>query len=199
MRVLYLFSLCFCAFAAADDIQSCYEIKSAVERLDCYDQLARESNVIPVATVESAPITPATLNTEPAQASGLQPEQEQTPALVNSQPDATSHSKQQEYSSDSNLFGLKPKVDESTEITHISATLESVDYMSNGKKVFTLSNGQHWIEREPGARKIAAGQEVIIIKKRWHFELDPERGPKITVERLDPDNNIVRTESRRET
>jgi len=70
--------------------------------------------------------------------------------------------------------------------------------MRNGKKVFTLSNGQHWIEREPGAQRIAAGQEVTIIKKRWHFELDPERGPKVTVERLDPDKNIVRKENRRE-
>ncbi len=198
MRVFLLFSLCFCAFAGADDIQSCSEIKSAVERLDCYDRLARESYTKPEPVVESAPITSTTLKSEPVQASSLQPEQEQVPALVKSQPDATSYSEDEEESSRWNLFGLKPKIDKGKEVTSISATLEKVDYMRNGKKVFTLSNGQHWIEREPGAQRIAAGQEVTIIKKRWHFELDPERGPKVTVERLDPDKNIVRKENRRE-
>jgi hypothetical protein len=198
MRVILLFSLSFCAFAVADEFQSCSEIKSALERLDCYDRLARESYPGPEPLVESAPMTPTTLRPESAQTGSLEPEQEQVPELVKSQPDATSKAEPGEDSSRWNLFGLKPKIDKSTEITRISATLEKVDYMSNGKKVFTLSNGQHWIEREPGARKVAAGQQVTIIKKRWHFELDPERGPKVTVERLDPDKYIVRTDSRRE-
>lgn len=196
MRILFFISLCICSYGHAKDIQSCAEIKSAVERLDCYDQLAKDRDDTPAAT--TAPATSKTLKSEPPAVIPLPHAQEPISDVAQSQSDETKVAEPENKSSRWSLFGLKPKKDKSQEITHISATLDKVEYMSNGKKVFTLSNGQVWIERESTPRKIATGQTVTIIKKRWHFELDPEWGPRVTVERQDPDKNIVRTKDRRE-
>lgn len=198
MRVVLLFLICFCAFAEADDIDSCAEIKSAVARLDCYDQLAKDPMDEPSTAEKTSPATPVTLKSEPPSKTSPSAPQAQMTEVIQTPPDETRYAEPEVKPSRWSLFGLKPKKDKSDELTHISATLDKVEYMGNGKKVFTLSNGQHWIEREPGTRKIAPGQQVTIIKKRWHYELDPELGPKITVERLDPDTVIVRTQDRRE-
>ena len=197
MRALLLFSLCLGVLAQADELQSCAGINSAVERLDCFDQLVKNHEDAPAPVEEAAPAAPVTPKSERTPMTRLQPLQEMVREVVETQPDKTNYEPEKK-SSRWNLFGLKPKRDKSKDISHIKAVLDRVEYMSNGKKVFTLSNGQVWIERESTPQKIAAGQAVTITKKRWHFELDPERGPKVTVERLDPDRNIATVGNRRE-
>lgn len=192
MRALILFSLCLPGLAHPQDLQSCAQIKSAVQRLDCFDRLARDN--APAPAVKTAPENRATVKSD--QAAITTPEGVRVTDVIERQP---GESKRVEKTATSRLlFGLKPKKDPGEEITLINATIEKVEYMGNGKKVFTLSNDQVWIEREPSPQKIAAGQPVMIIKRRWHFELDPEQGPRVTVERLDPDTNLVRAKNRGE-
>ena len=195
MRALLLISLCLGVLAQADELQSCAGINSAVERLNCFDQLVKNREDAPAPVGEAAPAAPVTLKSKRIPTTRLQPLQERVREVVETQPDKTNYEPEGK-SSRWNLFGLKPKRDKSKDISRINAILDRVEYMGNGKKVFTLSNGQVWIERESTPQKIAAGQAVTITKKRWHFELDPERGPKVTVERLDPDRNIVRVKNR---
>ena len=195
MRALLLISLCLGVLAQADELQSCAGINSAVERLNCFDQLVKNREDAPAPVGEAAPAAPVTLKSKRIPTTRLQPLQERVREVVETQPDKTNYEPEGK-SSRWNLFGLKPKRDKSKDISRINAILDRVEYMGNGKKVFTLSNGQVWIEREPTPQKIAAGQAVTITKKRWRFELDPERGPKVTVERLDPDRNLVRVKNR---
>ena len=49
----------------------------------------------------------------------------------------------------------------------------------------TLSNGQIWSENEPNVRRIAAGQNVTITKKRFHYEMRLESGRRVPVRRID--------------
>ncbi len=213
MRKLILVLACICNHGQAADLASCLEIESAVKRLDCYDQLARDTAVPAEKTTPAFATLPE--SDSPAADSATIPESQpraldtdtvlrmESPVtnVVPLQTQPTNEIETQTIEPGKPIdrdsqFGLKPRRNKQTEITRVNAILDKVEYMDNGKKVFTLSNGQVWVEREPTPRKIAIGQPVSITKKRWHFELDPQRGPKVTVQRLDPDGGIIRKKYR---
>ena len=56
---------------------------------------------------------------------------------------------------------------------------------ANGPSRHALSNGQLWVENEPGRRRIAAGQDVIIRRHRWHFEMVLDSQPNAAVRRIE--------------
>lgn len=82
------------------------------------------------------------------------------------------------------LFGKRrgdPDVGQSVR-SHIEAVRES----AAGNRVMTLTNGQVWMEREAGRRRIDANQDVVITKRRWSYTmllLDQNR--RVTVQRID--------------
>lgn len=150
-----MFACLACGPLAADELAECADIKSAVERLDCYDRLARER---------------AEADSEPP-ASGIDPVPQQEPeAPVERDGLAT--------------FGKEPEA-APVEVDHVVARIESVRKAPLGQHIMTLSNGQVWMENEPGRRRIRAGQEVIIRKRLLHYEMELKSQPDVTVRRVD--------------
>ncbi|MBD3648977.1 MAG: hypothetical protein HUJ31_16345 [Pseudomonadales bacterium] len=119
--------------AGAGPLSDCAGIESAVERLDCYDELARQGN--------------------------------------QAQPDEDVFGRQAE----------KPDKD----IEAISAHIQSVKQSPLGHHIMTLSNGQVWMQNEPGRRRIEAGQDITIRKHRFHYEMEFENIPDIPVRRVE--------------
>jgi hypothetical protein len=80
------------------------------------------------------------------------------------------------------LFGSG--ADDSSE--PVMSRIESIRQSSGGHRIMTLENGQVWMEREPGRRRIQAGQDIEIVKRRWSYSmllLDQNR--RVTVQRLE--------------
>ncbi|MAT83859.1 MAG: hypothetical protein CMQ43_12710 [Gammaproteobacteria bacterium] len=70
-------------------------------------------------------------------------------------------------------------------VDSISARIERVETTPLGRHVVTLSNGQIWMENEPGRRPIRPGQHVMVRKHRWHYEMELARQPNVAVHRLE--------------
>ena len=69
----------------------------------------------------------------------------------------------------------------------LATRIESIVKAPLGNYVMTLSNGQIWSENEPNVRRITAGQDVTITKRRFHYEMRLESGRRIPVRRIDTD------------
>ncbi len=69
----------------------------------------------------------------------------------------------------------------------LATRIESIVKAPLGNYVMTLSNGQIWSENEPNVRRITAGQDVTITKRRFHYEMRLESGRRVPVRRIDTD------------
>ena len=67
----------------------------------------------------------------------------------------------------------------------VGARIDRVQMTPLGHHVVTLSNGQIWMENEPGRRPIRPGQHVVVRKHRWHFEMELAQQPNVAVHRLE--------------
>ncbi len=75
----------------------------------------------------------------------------------------------------------KPAMD----LERIRARIQQVRKAALGQHVMTLSNGQVWIENEPGQRPIEPDQEVTITRHRWNFEMEFKSRPNVAVHRIE--------------
>ncbi len=130
----------------------CRALTSAVERLDCYDQVvdahtASPSTAAKRRTVEDpAPVSPT------AATASMEPE----PKL-----------------SQEDIFGkgeteLRKSVQDATdtkEIDQIEATVAEVRKSASGKAVITLDNGQVWQQTESSRARISVNDKVTIRRR----------------------------------
>ena len=175
----------------AAEFTDCLDIYINIERLDCYDHLAREERqkrseetkqkaiefMEPQAvkqksmdSITQPPIDKVVVDTRI-------PSNDDSIDLINSIPPKE---KKKHWI---NLFGKREKPKKIEE--QIKTSIKSIKKTPLGKHIMTLSNGQVWIENEPGRRVIKAGQVVTIKKKRFHFEMKLTSGGKIAVNRID--------------
>lgn len=169
MRPLLLFlTLCvpWPVLAEADGLAECAAVESALERLDCFDRLARERLADDGRSAEKPPAAPSAPAPVAAPARTAQP----APAV---EPETPAR------------FGLKTRPEPAGSVELIEARIDDVRTTPLGEHVMTLSNGQVWMENEPGRRPIAAGQDVIIRKHRWHYEMELAAQPDVAVRRID--------------
>lgn len=168
MRVLLL-SITFCIAgqaSAANELADCARIDSAVERLDCYDRLARDkANEAQSGEHDQA---------EPAR----KPTPSRSLVKERSRSDKSAEEKIE-------WFGKSKPANPAADLSQIEAHIESIRKSPLGHHVMTLSNGQVWMENEPGRRSIEPGQDVTIRKHRWHFEMELSNRPNVTVKRVD--------------
>lgn len=69
---------------------------------------------------------------------------------------------------------------------NVRSHIEEIRETPGGNRVMTLANGQVWMEREPGRRRIDANQDIVISKRRWSYTmLLLEQNRRITVQRID--------------
>lgn len=164
--VLVLLSLLAGSAYGANALSDCAAIESAVERLDCYDRLARTHEPDVSAPADDRVEAPAP--TAPAAAEPVVPENPPGP------PADTGVS----------TFGKPPERDPETEVDQIQARIDSVRRSPLGQQIFTLNNGQVWMENEPGGRPVPVGRDVTIRKRFWFYEMDLEDQPDVGVRRL---------------
>ncbi len=143
------------------ELIDCRTLASAVERLDCYDQLvdAHAAAASPVAeprTAENpAPVAPAaavaaTAASEPVLSSG--------PIL-----------------SQEDLFGkgeaeLRKSVQEATDteaIDRIEATVVEIRKSASGKAIITLDNGQVWMQSDSTRARVSVNDKVTIRRRSF--------------------------------
>lgn len=164
-------SLCACLAwpaLAADRLADCAAIESAVERLDCYDRLASQQ-----AGQQAPERTPTPASEAPAERA--EAEIEHDPQRPDTRPDENRVAQ----------FGKSPQRDPEREFEGVEARIERVRKAPLGQQIMTLSNGQVWMENEPGRRTIAPDQRVRIRKHRWHYEMELASQPNVTVRRVD--------------
>jgi hypothetical protein len=166
--VLVSFIACLAGPAlVADELSKCAGIESAVQRLDCYDRLARGK----VQEREVAAVEPPV----------PEPEEQARPRPMVRLPPSSGGAGARAASGAS--FGMQ-KQDSAGEIDHIEARIESVRKAPTGRQIMALSNGQVWMENERSRRTIAPDQDVIIRKHRWHYELEMASQPNVAVRRV---------------
>jgi hypothetical protein len=169
---------CCPALRASDAIDDCAAIESALERLDCYDKVARrqageksiekEAEAPPVATVSPRPAA--------AEKALPLPTERESAITLPADPD------QEQFGI--SLFGKRAGDPDRGQ--SIQSRIDSVHQNNTGRRVITLANGQVWMEREAGKRRIEDGQNVVITKHRLHYSMLLEtQNRKITVQRID--------------
>ena len=210
IRILILLSLSAAAWSDESTIADCLDVAGKMERLICYDERAREyrrehgvsvssSPQAPPAQTSSAPTSSVppvqTSSAPPVQTSSAptaQPPSVQTSSAavvpVQSESEvpaaATIDPPQQQALLNEDNFG---KLELIPAPKQLATRIESILKAPLGNYVMTLSNGQIWSENEPNIRRITAGQDVTITKRRFHYEMRLESGRRVPVRRIDTD------------
>lgn len=179
--------------SAAEPLADCAAISNAEARLACFDALVAQpeadtkdaaTDTVPDAKPDTIPeINP---DARPAVSTRATPETA-TEAGTLSSPAASQQvipTTQPQEDFGITLFGKRAsEIDKDVSIT---SRIKSVREASGGQRIMTLVNGQVWMEREPGRRRIDPDQDVEIIKRRWSYSMMLlEQKHRITVQRID--------------
>ncbi len=132
----------------------CRALTSAVERLDCYDQVVDAQGISP----NQAPIRRTAENPAPV-----------------APPAATASVEPELKLSQENLFGkdevaMRKSVQEATnteEIDRIEARIVEIRNSASGKAVITLDNGQVWMQTENTRARLSVNDKVTIRRRSF--------------------------------
>lgn len=170
LMIACLLSMVQYARAADQDMHACVSIQDATQRLDCYDRIAHRASSGPPAQGTAPPHA----NTAPATA----PQPTETSIAIPDKPVETAADRTL-----SRTFGERRS--DADEGDRISATLVKARRNKVRLYVFTLDNGQVWMQREPGDRPIKADQGVTITRRRWSYQMFLEgQDFNVTVQRV---------------
>ena len=182
IRFLILLTLSATTWGDEDMISDCLDVAGKLERLVCYDERAREYRREHGADVTSSPQAPSA-QTSSAQAPSTQTSRKAAPIQTESDVPAvaTIDLPRKAQPSDENFGKFESRAAPKTLATRIQSIVKA----PLGNHVMTLSNGQIWSENEPNRRRITAGQNVTITKKRLYYEMRLESGRRVPVRRID--------------
>lgn len=176
------------AAVAADALSECAAIERAMERLRCYDRIARGDEVEePASARASEPVGEPEPPPRSASTRQPMPAVEETPAPAATPGERADSSPEPEgdAADAAGWFGRERDPPPGGRLDHVTASIVSVRRDPLGRQIISLSNGQVWIENEPGRRPIAPDQSVTIRKHRWHYELELADQPNVAVRRID--------------
>ena len=175
IRFLVLLTLPAATWGDEGTIADCLNVASKLERLVCYDERAREyrrEHGVDVTTPAETPSAQA-----PKTAAVVPIQTDRAVTTSNEPPPPKAESNEENFRK--NELISEPK--------EFATRIESIIKAPLGNYVMTLSNGQIWSENEPNPRRIKAGQNVTITKKRFHYEMRLESGRSVRVRRIDTD------------
>ena len=213
IRILILLSLSRAALSNESTIADCLDVAGKMERLVCYDERAREYRREHGVSVTSSPQTSSEQSAPSAQTSSAPPVQTSSAPAQSSSPPATqSPSTPSAQTSSAAVVPVQSESEVPAAVTidlpqqqvppneenfgklelipapkQLATRIESIVKAPLGNYVMTLSNGQIWSENEPNVRRITAGQDVTITKRRFHYEMRLESGRRVPVRRIDTD------------
>ncbi|MHB1871009.1 MAG: hypothetical protein ACYCT1_09185 [Steroidobacteraceae bacterium] len=159
------------ACRAASPIQellACRRIEQAAARLACFDRASARLAAAPPAAVVAAASAAPMVASRPAPVTNLSAEQ----AFGLSYSQLTAHEV---------AVGALPKP-----ASHIGATLRRVTTAADGRWIFSLSNGQVWVQQDPDHDLLAnPGQHVTIFHQMFgSYWLRLADGSGCTVKRI---------------
>lgn len=156
-------------------LEDCALINDDIERLACFDQWIVQQQSMSDSKSSSSestkPSKPYKSSKAAVQASREPERQSSIPA-----------NQEANFGSKAKRVAEK-KAKRSTD--SISARIERVTKTSLGHHVMALSNGQVWMENEPGQRRIQPDQNVVVSKQRWHYEMELPNQPNVAVRRVE--------------
>jgi len=163
------------------EVSRCVRIKSAIERLTCYDELADRAQqtksdleAVDLSEPESdshsnAPVT--TIEQEGVAAAVIQssPVKEQVPVIEQTVNEAGRVTE--------GNFGLSPeKRDDEKDLVELHSTISKLREYVPGRYLITLENGQVWRQVVAERYRLEVGDKVRIYPSRWgkSFRLSAE-------------------------
>ncbi|GLS82287.1 hypothetical protein [Paraferrimonas haliotis] len=157
-------------------LQSCASIESSLQRLDCYDNLARSvSKPAASASISSEKTAPATSATAASVVAS-------TPVVTPAQNSEAVKTTQQKVDE----FGAKKKPQADKELQEITSTISVIKRDPYKRLRLTLANKQVWAQTDYERLSIRTGDKVIIEKGAFGgFKLrKADGGKKISVKRV---------------
>jgi hypothetical protein len=165
--MLLLSTLAFSSHAAgASALQQCRNLQDAAPRLACYDQLA-DSETTAITSQKTA-IPESAAPAETMQANTSQ-HATATPAPVRNEA----------------LFGTSGEIIASS-ITELTVAVQAIGEDSRQKRLFTMSNGQRWLQLDQAFIKVSQGDSCVITSGMFtSYTMKCQQGSKsIKVRRL---------------
>jgi len=146
--------------ASIEVLLNCRVIRSDAERLECFDIRAAD-----LCETESCTNKTSANDSQGEETKVVSTSKEKTP--------------------DGTLFGLSKNPKEK-KIERIESIIKNIRLAAYGKHVFTLENGQVWMENEPGRKKVKNKQQKVVIeRKRLRYLISFESGISLAVHRIE--------------
>lgn len=145
--------------AETESFLSCLEIHENSSRLECFDKSAKKF----LEDIE-------TLGAETNRATPTSAPLEQDKPIANTAKSLES-------------FGVPAEKTEP--VVQINAEVTNIRRTATGRQLILLSNGQTWMENEPGKRTISRGENITIVKDGKHYDLRRVSKPRISVHRIE--------------
>jgi len=164
------------------EVSRCVHIKSAIERLTCYDELADQAQQTH-SDMEAVDLSePESGSTSDAPVTTIEPESVAATAAVQPSPvkeqvPVTEQTMNQAGRVTEENFGLPPeKQEDEKDLVELHSTISKLREYVPGRYLITLENGQVWRQMVGERYRLEVGDKVRIYPSRWgeSFRLSAE-------------------------